>query len=100
MRTILDRGQNFASGGQNFASVGQIFASLGPNSKFKKNKIFSKKLFFKFNYFSPFFFKFLCSLVSEFDLNFIHELLSIKGSSYDSFDFSKQQKTTSTVCQY
>jgi hypothetical protein len=61
MRIILVRGQNFASGGQiftggqNFASGGQIFASLGPNSKFKKNKFFSKKLFFKFNYFSTFF---------------------------------------------
>ena len=78
MRIILVRGQNFASGGQIFtggqifaswglifvsggqifASGGQIFASLGPNSKFKKIKIFSKKLFFKFNYFSPFFFNF------------------------------------------
>jgi hypothetical protein len=45
---ILVRGQNFVIGGQ-------IFASLGPNSKFKKNKIFSKKLLIKFNYFSPFF---------------------------------------------
>ena len=64
MRIILVRGQNFASGGQiftggqNFASEGQIIASLGPNSKFKKIKIFSKRLFFKCNYFSPFFFNF------------------------------------------
>ena len=54
MRIILVRGQNFASGGQifvsggqNFVTRGQIFASLGPNSKFKKNKFFFKKVIFQ-----------------------------------------------------
>ena len=47
MRIILVRGQNFASGGQIFVSGGQIFASLGPNSKFKKNKFFFKKVIFQ-----------------------------------------------------
>jgi hypothetical protein len=66
-QNFVSGGQSFATGGQNFASRCQIFASLGPNSKFKKNKFFSKKLFLKFNYF----YHFLLSLVSEFDLNFI-----------------------------
>ena len=57
-QNFVSGGQIFVSGGQNFASGGQIFASLGLNSKFEKIKIFSKKLFFKFNYFSPFFFNF------------------------------------------
>ena len=45
-RIILVRGQNFASGGQIFTG-GQNFASLGPNSKFKKNKYFFKKVIFQ-----------------------------------------------------
>ena len=40
MRIILVRGQNFVT-------RGQIFANLGPNSKFKKNKFFFKKVIFQ-----------------------------------------------------
>ena len=64
---IFTGGQNFASGGQIFVSGGQIFVSGGQIRNLKKINFFSKKLFFKFNYFSPFFFN-LLSLVCEFDL--------------------------------
>jgi hypothetical protein len=72
MRIILVRGQNFASGGQIFVSgvkfllVGVKILLLevkflliwGQIRNLKKINFFSKKLFFKFNYFSPFFFNF------------------------------------------
>jgi hypothetical protein len=48
-------GQNFATGGQNFVTGGQILLVWGQIRNLKKIKFFSKNLFFKFNYFSPFF---------------------------------------------
>jgi hypothetical protein len=45
-------GQFIVSGGENSATRDQNFANLGPN--LKKINFFSKKLFFQFNYFSPF----------------------------------------------
>jgi hypothetical protein len=78
MRIILVRGQNFASGveflpgvkillvGVKFLLVGVKILLLGVKflliwgkiRNLKKINFFSKKLFFKFNYFSPFFFNF------------------------------------------
>ena len=46
MGQIFTGGQNFASGGQNFVTEGQFFTGLRPNSKFKKNKFFFKKVIF------------------------------------------------------
>jgi hypothetical protein len=55
-RNSASGGQIFVSGGENSATRDQNFANLGPN--LKKINFFSKKLFFQFNYFSPFFFNF------------------------------------------